>query len=83
MTGRVEQHPPPPVRLLRAGSAKRDRALCGGFEVISGEVPVDDRASRPHRGRRHMMVVADLASGDGGAIEDALMAAWALQAGHG
>ncbi len=32
---------------------------------------------------RHMMVVADLASGDGGAIEDALMAAWALQAGHG
>lgn len=32
---------------------------------------------------RHMMVVADLESGDDGAIEDALMAAWALQAGRG
>jgi hypothetical protein len=29
------------------------------------------------------MVVADLESGDDGAIEDALMAAWTLQAGHG
>jgi hypothetical protein len=27
--------------------------------------------------------LADLESGDGGALEDALMAAWALQAGHG
>ena len=31
---------------------------------------------------RHMMVVADLATGGDGAIEDALMAAWALQAAH-
>ena len=30
-----------------------------------------------------MMAVADPESGDDGAIEDALMAAWALQAGHG
>jgi hypothetical protein len=29
------------------------------------------------------MVVADLESGDDGAIEDALKAAWALQTGHG
>ena len=36
----------------------------------------------PARYQGHMMVVADLASGDDGAIEDALMAAWALQAGH-
>ena len=37
----------------------------------------------PAKYERHMMVVADLESGDAGAIEDALMAAWALQAGHG
>lgn len=37
----------------------------------------------PAKYERHMMVVADLESGDDGAIEDALMAAWALQAGHG
>jgi hypothetical protein len=30
-----------------------------------------------------MMVVADLESGGDGAVEDAMMAAWALQAGHG
>jgi hypothetical protein len=30
----------------------------------------------------HMMVVAELESGDDGAFEDALMAAWALQASH-
>ena len=30
----------------------------------------------------HMMVVADLESGDDDAIEDALMAAWDMQAGH-
>jgi hypothetical protein len=33
----------------------------------------------PARYRRHMMVVADLATGDAGAIEDALEAAWQLQ----
>ena len=35
--------------------------------------------SVPGRYRKHMMVVADLASGDAGAIEDALEAAWQLQ----
>lgn len=33
----------------------------------------------PARYVRHMMVVADLADGDAGAIEDALEAAWQLQ----
>ena len=35
--------------------------------------------SVPARYRKHMMVVADLASGDSGAVEDALEAAWQLQ----
>jgi hypothetical protein len=35
--------------------------------------------SVPARYIRHMMVVADLARGDAGAIEDALEAAWELQ----
>jgi hypothetical protein len=35
--------------------------------------------SVPTRYIKHMMVVADLASGDAGAIEDALVAAWHLQ----
>ena len=35
--------------------------------------------SVPAQYRRHMMVVADLASGDAGAVEDALEAAWQLQ----
>lgn len=35
--------------------------------------------SVPPRFRSHMMVVADLAKGDRGAIEDALRAAWDLQ----
>ena len=35
--------------------------------------------SVPPRYRKHMMVVADLATGDAGAIEDALEAAWQLQ----
>ena len=33
----------------------------------------------PARYVKHMMVVADLAGGDAGAIEDALEAAWQLQ----
>jgi hypothetical protein len=37
--------------------------------------------SVPNRHLKHMMVVADLASGDAGAIEDALQAAWLLQRG--
>jgi hypothetical protein len=35
--------------------------------------------SVPARYRKHMMIVADLANGDPGAIEDALEAAWLLQ----
>jgi len=35
--------------------------------------------SVPARYARHMMVVADLATGDRGAIEDAIEAAWQLQ----
>jgi hypothetical protein len=35
--------------------------------------------SVPDRYRKHMMIVADLAHGDPGAIEDALAAAWQLQ----
>lgn len=35
--------------------------------------------SVPVRYVKHMMVVADLAGGDAGAIEDALEAAWQLQ----
>ena len=35
--------------------------------------------SVPARFIKHMMVVADLARGDAGAIEDALEAAWQLQ----
>ncbi|MGH3165264.1 MAG: hypothetical protein ACRDN0_05140 [Trebonia sp.] len=37
--------------------------------------------SVPARWSKHMMVVADLAEGDVGAIEDALTAAWQLQRG--
>ena len=39
--------------------------------------------SVPARYIKHMMVVADLARGDAGAIEDALEAAWELQRGAG
>ena len=37
--------------------------------------------SAPDRFARHMMVVADLASGNADAIEDAIEAAWQLQRG--
>jgi hypothetical protein len=37
--------------------------------------------SVPARYVKHMMVVADLADGDAGAIEDAFAAAWELQQG--
>jgi hypothetical protein len=40
-----------------------------------------DTFSVPPRYSKHMMVVADLARGDAGAIEDALEAAWQLQRG--
>ncbi len=39
--------------------------------------------SVPARYRKHMMVVADLAGGEPGAIEDALDAAWRLQRAAG
>jgi hypothetical protein len=39
--------------------------------------------SVPARYRKHMMVVADLAGGDVGAVEDALEAAWQLQRSAG
>ncbi len=39
--------------------------------------------SVPTRYIKHMMVVADLARGDAGAIEDALEAAWELQRSAG
>ncbi len=38
-----------------------------------------DTFSVPTRFLKHMMVVANLATGDAGAIEDALVAAWDLQ----
>lgn len=39
--------------------------------------------SVPPQFLKHMMVVADLVSGDAGAIEDALVAAWQLQRSGG
>ena len=36
----------------------------------------------PPRFAKHMMVVADLAAGDDGAVEDALESAWRFQADH-
>jgi hypothetical protein len=39
--------------------------------------------SVPSRYVKHMMVVADLAAGDAGAVEDALEAAWQLQRSAG
>jgi hypothetical protein len=38
-----------------------------------------DTFSVPARYAKHMMIIADLATGDAGAIEDALEAAWQLQ----
>lgn len=55
--------------VIRAGFDHRDSILRrhpGTFSV-------------PARYRKHMMVVADLAYGDAGAIEDAFEAAWQLQ----
>jgi hypothetical protein len=39
--------------------------------------------SVPSRFTKHMMVVADLARADAGAVEDALEGAWRLQRGAG
>jgi hypothetical protein len=59
--------------VIRAGFDYRDaivRQFPGTFSV-------------PDRYIKHMMVVADLASGDSAAIEDALEAAWQLQRSSG
>ncbi len=55
--------------VIRADFEYRDsllRQFAGTFSV-------------PPRYAKHMMVVADLAEGDAGAIEDAIEAAWRLQ----
>jgi len=36
----------------------------------------------PNRFRKHMMIVADLETGNADAIEDAIIAAWELQSGR-
>ncbi len=59
--------------VIRADFAYRDsivRQLPGTLSVTARYV-------------RHMMVVAELASGDAGAIEDALVSAWQLQRSGG
>jgi hypothetical protein len=38
--------------------------------------------SVPPRFAKHMIVVADLAAGDDGAVEDAVASAWAMQTEH-
>lgn len=83
------------VRLSRAGGVSRwslggrlvARELDATHVVI--RVPFDVRASLvrdhpsvfsvPRRFEKHMNVVADLAAGDDGAVEDALEVAWQLQ----
>jgi hypothetical protein len=59
--------------VIRAGFDQRDvllRRFPGTFSV-------------PPRFVKHMMIVADLAGGDPGAVEDALEGAWQLQRGGG
>jgi hypothetical protein len=59
--------------VIRADFAYRDamaRQFPGTFSV-------------PSRYARHMMLVADIANGNAGAIEDALEAAWQLQRAAG
>src|SRR2546430_2061922 len=77
---------PPPTHVGRGG-APVARQLDDAHVVIRADF--DYRASVlrqfpetfsvPARYSRHMMIVADLAKGDPGAIEDALEAAWQLQ----
>lgn len=59
--------------VIRAGFGCRDTLLRQFRETFSV----------PARYRKHMMVVAGLAAGDGGAIEDAIEAAWQLQRSAG
>src|SRR5580692_8253248 len=63
------------------------RQLDGTHIVIRADFDYRDLILRQHpatftvptRWAKHMMVVADLAAGDAGAIEDALEKAWELQ----
>ena len=63
------------------------RQLEGSHVVIRADFEYRDQIvkqfpgtfSVPARFAKHMMVVADLAQGDPGAIEDAIEAAWRLQ----
>ena len=63
------------------------RQLDDGHLVIRADFDYRDAILRqfpatfsvPSRFAKHMMVVADLASADAGAVEDALVAAWELQ----
>jgi len=63
------------------------RQMDGGSLVIRCDFDYRDQLLRmwpgtftvPPRYQKHMMIVADLAGGDPGAIEDAIEAAWALQ----
>ncbi len=55
--------------VIRAAFDVRDRLLADHPQVFSV----------PNRFATHLMVVADLAAGDDGAVEDALEAAWRLQ----
>ena len=59
--------------VIRADFSYRDSVLRQFPETFSA----------PARYRKHMMIVADLAAGDAGAIEDALEAAWQLQRSAG
>ena len=68
-----------------------ERQLVGAHLVIRADFDYRDSILRqfpgtfsvPARYLKHMMVVADLAAGDAGAIEDALEAAWQLQRSAG
>src|SRR6516165_4652035 len=53
------------------------RADFGYRDAIVRQFP--ETFTVPARYVKHMMVIADLAAGDAGAIEDALEAAWQLQ----
>lgn len=67
------------------------RQLDGTHVVIRADFDYRDSVLRqfpatfsvPARFAKHMMVVADLASGDAGAVEDAFEAAWLLQRSAG
>jgi hypothetical protein len=71
------------------GHLNRPGVSTGSFGImrmrcLSGVVALGGRkpaVSVPTRYTKHMVVVADLARGDDGAIEDALEAAWELQRG--